>query len=81
MTIKIDPKSLVVGVIATAVVFMAMGFAGTDRDAPESERFEVEVNANYAVILDTATGQSWKYHVAGGGRDELCPPKLKAAGN
>ena len=58
MTIRIDPKSLVVGAVAAVIVLMAMGFAGTDQDPPESERFEVEVNANYAVILDTATGQS-----------------------
>lgn len=81
MTIKIDPKSVVIGAIATAVVFMAMGFASTDQDAPESERFEVEVNEVYAVIVDTATGQAWRHHIGGGGGGELCPPQLKPTGD
>ncbi|MHC4120068.1 MAG: hypothetical protein ACYSWO_21450 [Planctomycetota bacterium] len=102
MTIKIDPKSLVVGAAVAAVVLMAMGFAARDRDrptdaagrgrltadevrllheltTPEPERFQVESNEVYAVILDTATGQAWRYHLGTRREDQLAAPKIKPA--
>ena len=35
MTIKMDPKSIVVGAFAAVIVLMAMGVAGRDQEAPK----------------------------------------------
>ncbi len=35
MTIKMDPKSIVVGAVAAVIVIMAMGVAGRDQEAPK----------------------------------------------
>ncbi len=104
MTIKMDPKSLVVGAVVAAVVLMSMGIARRDQDPPrdadktdsllgrlsavelyqklskpQTDRFEVESNEVYTVILDTATGQAWRYHLATDRETYLCPAKLKLA--
>ena len=81
MTIKIDPRSLVVGAAVAVVVLMSMGVGGSDQDAPQSERFQVESSEVYTVILDTATGQAWRYHLSTSRETELCPAKLKPAGD
>jgi len=36
MTIKMDLKSLVIGIVATGVVLLAMGTVSRDRDAPKN---------------------------------------------
>lgn len=79
MTIKIDPKSLVVAAAVAVVVLIAMGFTGEDQGRLESERFDVELTEIYAVILDTATGQAWKYSLSTAREDQLCPAKVKQA--
>ena len=104
MTIKMDPKSLVVGAAVAVAVLMSMGVARRDqnseRDAdktdsllgrlsavelfqkltkPQTDRFEVESNEVYTVILDTATGQAWRYHLATDRETLLCRAKLKPA--
>ena len=106
MTIKMDPRSLVVGAAVAAVVLMSMGVARRDRDSagdadktesligrlsavelfqklskPQTDRFEVEITDRYAVILDTATGQAWRYSVSSGHETQICPAKLKPAGD
>ncbi len=107
MTIKMDPRSIVIGALAAVVVLMAMGQAARDRETPKDKdtldsvkgrlssveqrlfqrltapmpgRFQVDVSEEYAVIVDTATGQAWKHYLKSGGTD-ICPPKLKAAGD
>ena len=47
--------------------------------APMPGRFQVDATGQWAVIVDTATGQSWKHHLTTSGA-ELSPPKLKPAG-
>ncbi len=102
MTIKMDPRSLIIGAAVAVVVLMSMGIAARDRDTPrdaagrgklspdevrllhelttpQPERFQVESNSVYAVILDTATGQAWRYHLATRREDQLAPPKVKPA--
>ena len=37
MTIKMDPKSIVIGALAAVIVLMAMGVAGRDREAPKEK--------------------------------------------
>jgi len=108
MTIKMDPRSLVIGALAAVVVLMAMGVAGrdqgtpTDRDtsdsfkgrlssveqrlfqrltAPMPGRFHVDVSEEYAVIVDTSTGQAWKHSLVGSVSAELSKPKLEPAGD
>lgn len=107
MTIKIDPKSIVIGSLATMIVFMAMGVAGRDRDAPNDRdasdsfkdklssveqrlyqkltapmpgRFQVDATEQWAVIVDTATGQAWR-HSLEGTTSEIGPPKLEPVGD
>jgi len=106
MTIKVDPKSVVIGALAAVIVLMAMGVAGRDgqnprdRDssgsftdklssveqrlyqkltAPMPGRFQLDATGQWAVIVDTATGQSWKHPLTTSGAELSCP-KLKPAG-
>ncbi len=108
MTIKLDPGSFVSGALASVIVLMAVGAAGSDRDAPrdrdESDsfknrlgsveqrlyqrltapmpgRFQMDATEQYAVIVDTATGQAWKHSLVGGTSAELSKPKLEPAGD
>ena len=48
--------------------------------APMPGRFQVEATGQWAVIIDTATGQAWKRSLATSG-PELSPSKLKPAGD
>lgn len=107
MTIKMDPKSIVIGALAAVIVLMAMGVAGKDRQAPRDRdssgsftdklssveqrlyqkltapmpgRFQVDATGQWAVIVDTATGQAWKHSITAA-QAELSPPKLKPAGD
>jgi len=108
MTIKIDPKSLLVGAVVAVLVLMSTGIAGRDQDLPRSAdnddslkgrlsaveqrlyqrlttpqlgRFQLDATDNYAVILDTATGQTWRHDLSGGGQRLLSPSKLEPAGD
>lgn len=106
MTVKIDPKSLVVGATIAVVVLMSMGVARRDRDSagdadktdsligrlnavelfnklsrPQTDRFEVELTEVYTVILDTASGQAWRYHLSTGRETQICPAKIEPAGD
>lgn len=107
MTIKMDPRSFVIGALAAVIVMMAMGAAGRDQDAPRDRdtsdsfkdrlssveqrlfqkltapmpgRFQVDATEQWAVIVDSATGQAWQ-HSLGGSSSELSPPKLEPAGD
>jgi len=106
MTIKTDPKSLVVGAAVAVVVLMSMGIARRDQDStgdadktnslkgklsaveqrlfqklttPQPGRFQVKTTEHYAIMLDTATGQAWKYSLATSREVDLCPAKIKPA--
>ena len=108
MTIKTDPKSLVVGAAVAVVVLMSMGIARRDQDStgdagktnslkgklsaveqrlfqklttPQPGRFQVKTTEIYAVILDTATGQAWKYSLSTSREHDLCPAKLQPTGD
>ncbi len=107
MTIKTDPKSIAIGALAAAIVLMAMGVAGRDRQsakdrdssgsfteklssveqrlyqkltAPMPGRFQLDATGQWAVIVDTATGQAWKHPLTTSGA-EISPPKLEPAGD
>jgi len=104
MTIKLNPKSMVVGAVATVVVLLVMGVAGKDQDAtknidaadslkekvssieqrlfqkltaPQNGRFQLRVSGDYAVILDTATGQAWRHSLSVSLEQEVCSAKLQ----
>ena len=104
MTIKMDPKSLVVGAAVAVVVLMSMGVARRDRSSagdadktesligrlsavelfkklsrPQTDRFEVELVKDYAIILDTATGQAWRHSLSTGRENQICPAKIQPA--
>lgn len=106
MTIKMDPKSLVVGAAVAVVVLASMGVARRDPDSagdtdktdaligrfnavelfknlsrPQTDRFEVELTEAYTVILDTATGQAWRYSLSTSRETQICPAKIKPAGD
>jgi len=49
--------------------------------APMPGRFQVDVSNDWAVIIDTATGQAWKHSPISSDGPELCQPKLKPAGS
>ena len=103
MTIKMDPKSFVVGAAVAVVVLLSMAVARKDQNIatdkgkadslkgklsavekrlfqkltmPQPGRFQVESTEVYTVILDTATGQAWRYHLSTARETELCPAKL-----
>jgi hypothetical protein len=74
---KFDVKSLAIGVIAGAVLTLALG-ADAGRDL-RTGRFQVHGTASHAVILDTATGQVWsKFMSQNGGTSDgdFANPKL-----
>ena len=55
---SINIKSTIIGGLLVALILCMTGavpFVPTD----EYERFKIEVNDNYAFILDSATGQVW----------------------
>jgi len=108
MTIKMDPKSLVVGAAIAVFMLVSMAIArkdqniATDKDKadslkgklsavekrlfqkltmPQPGRFQAESTEVYTVILDTATGQAWRYHLSTGRETKLCPAKLEPAGD
>jgi len=55
---KIDVKSLIIGVLLTAVVFLALGAAHSTGSHP-CIRYLVEASQNNAYVIDTTTGQVW----------------------
>lgn len=48
---------------------------------PQTDRFEVELTEVYTVILDTATGQAWRYNLSTSRETQICPAKIKPAGD
>jgi hypothetical protein len=106
MTIKTDPKSIVVGAAVAIVVLLSMATARSDQNiaadtdktdslkaklsaveqrlfqkltTPQPGRFQVETVDHYAIILDTATGQAWKYSLSTNREIDFCPAKIKPA--
>jgi len=55
---KIDIKSLIIGVLFTAVVFLALG-AKQPTASHSCCRYQVESSEHYAYVIDTTTGQVW----------------------
>ena len=45
--------------------------------APQKGRFQLRVSGDSAVILDTATGQAWRYTLSVDTGKEVCPVKLQ----
>jgi hypothetical protein len=59
MNNKVDAKSILIGLLAGAVVTLAVG-AGLPVNR-QVGRYQVAGTGNgYAIILDTVTGQAWK---------------------
>ncbi len=108
MTIKMDPRSFVVGAVVAAVVLMSMGIVRRDQDPPKDAdksdslkaklsaveqrlfqrltmpqpgRFQLDATEGFAVILDTATGQTWKHSLSPASKVLLSPSKLEPAGD
>jgi len=55
---SIDIKSVLIGVLLTALVFCLIG-AVPHVMFEEQGRFKMEANESYAFVLDSATGQVW----------------------
>ena len=55
---KVDIKSLIIGVLFTAVVFLALG-AKQPAASHSCCRYQVESSEHYAYVIDTSTGQVW----------------------
>lgn len=106
MAMRIDPKSILIGALAVALVFIAMGAAGANPGAEQNKdeslksrlssveqrlfqkltapmpgRFQMDATEEWAVIVDSATGQAWKHSLSSRFSAELCPPKLEPVGD
>ena len=46
---------------------------------PQPGRFQVKTTEHYAIMLDTATGQAWKYSISTNREIDFCPAKIKPA--
>ncbi len=55
---KIDMKSLAIGVLGSLVVFLALG-AKQPSESHSCGRYQVESSEYYAYVIDTTTGQVW----------------------
>ena len=55
---KIDIRSLIIGVLITVVVFLALG-AKQSTESHSCGRYQVEAAESYAYVIDTGTGQVW----------------------
>lgn len=58
MKTQIDLKSALCGLAVGVLVMLAIG-AGTSTN--EVGKYQISSAATFAVILDTQTGQAWKY--------------------
>lgn len=73
---KIDIRSLIIGVFLTVVVFLALG--AKPATAPHScGRYQIEAAEHYAYVIDTTTGRVWSK--SGTGSREFNKPKNQAA--
>ncbi len=70
---KFDLKSILVGAILAAGLFLAFGAA--HRPANQTRRFKIEASDRYVYILDTTTGQLWEKYM-GARNKEFAEPKL-----
>ena len=61
---KIDIKSLIIGVLLTVVVFLALG-ANHSTGTHSCGRYQVGAAQNNAYVIDTATGQVWSGNSTG----------------
>ncbi len=48
---------------------------------PQPGKFQLDATEGFAVILDTATGQTWKHSLSPSGKVLLSPSKLEPAGD
>lgn len=70
---KIDIKSLIIGVLITVVVLLALG-ASHSTGSHSCGRYQFAAGENnYAYVIDTSTGQVWSK--SGTGREEFWKPK------
>jgi len=58
MHLTIDIKSVLIGILGTALVFCLIGAVPITLPE-ESGRFQIATNDSHAFILDSATGQVW----------------------
>ncbi len=58
MRVKIDLRSVCIGMLLTALLACLMG-SGAFTQPEEFGRFQIETNSSYAFVLDSATGQVW----------------------
>ena len=58
MTIQIDIKSVLLGLVAGVLTMFVLG-SGTS--SKEAGRYQVSGGQTGAVIVDTKTGQAWSY--------------------
>ncbi|MGO8838080.1 MAG: hypothetical protein ACLQAH_06090 [Limisphaerales bacterium] len=56
MKIQIDIKSALLGIVVGIVAVLAIG-AGTSSN--EVGRYQISTTPNFAIIIDTKTGQAW----------------------
>jgi len=69
---KIDTRSLIIGVLLAVVVFLALGAAHST--GPHTcGRYQIEAAEYHAYVIDTATGQVWGK--SGTGNREFHKPK------
>ncbi len=60
---KVDIKSFIIGVLVSAVIFLALG-AKQPTNPQLTGRYQVSVGTGRAMIIDTQTGEIWEKYVA-----------------
>jgi len=73
MRYTFDFKSILVGAILAAGLFLAFGAA--HRPAPQPRRFRIEASDRYVYVLDSTTGQVWEKSL-GSRNEQFAKPKL-----
>jgi hypothetical protein len=71
MTVRIDPKSLLVGTALAGLLVLMVG-AANEHTSPQVGRFRMACTNTRAYLVDTVTGQAW-----GSGTQVFSEPKLE----
>jgi len=64
---KIDIKSLAIGFLLSAVIFLALGAKQTT-ESHSCCRYQISAAEHYAYVIDTTTGKVWQNQPTGGGQ-------------
>lgn len=72
MTVRIDPKSLLIGVALAGLLVLVVGVVSEHR-SPQVGRFRLTCTSTHAYLVDTVTGQTWS---SGRGHAPFAAPKL-----